>query len=426
MPAPAARYHALDALRGFAMLLGVVLHAAVPYLTLPVPFWPVQETRGSNAFDLFLFTVHDFRMQVFFLMAGFFGALLYARYGLGGTIWHRLKRIALPLALGVVTILPALLAVSVYAAASEGPAWLPVPSGNPELTTAIAAGESPGRVTALYFTTGEFLYLIVPAHMWFLWYLLLCFAFVLPLAWTGDRFRQTTLGCRWDVAARWLFVSRARWLILGAVTYPVLLLMDKPVGPDTPLSWVPIWHLLGYYFLFFAVGWTLYRHRDLLGRFARGWGGALLVANLLVMPSILGLLGSLPNPTDPEPLRHPLSALLVLYTWLMVGGLLGLFLRILSAERAWVRWLADSAYWCYLASLPPVVLFQHLIVNWDVPVIVKFLVVSAATTAFVLVTYQYCVRYTWVGRLLNGPRERPARAPVMRAEVVSASGAASA
>ena len=42
MAAPADRYHALDALRGFAMLLGVLLHAALPYTAMRVPFWPVQ------------------------------------------------------------------------------------------------------------------------------------------------------------------------------------------------------------------------------------------------------------------------------------------------------------------------------------------------------------------------------------------------
>ena len=100
------------------MFLGVLLHAAIPYVTISVPFWPVQDARGHPAFDLFLFAVHDFRMQVFFLLAGFFGALLYARYGLGRTAWHRFKRIALPLVLGMATVQPATQAALIYAAAS--------------------------------------------------------------------------------------------------------------------------------------------------------------------------------------------------------------------------------------------------------------------------------------------------------------------
>jgi peptidoglycan/LPS O-acetylase OafA/YrhL len=408
---PGDRYHALDALRGFAMLLGVLLHAAVPYTTIPIPFWPVQDARGTLGIDLFLFAVHDFRMQVFFLLAGFFGALLYSRYGLLGTATHRLRRIALPLALAMVTIQPLVQAVFVFAATSTGRVPVTGAQASPLLESARASGETPGRLTVVYFTTGEFLKHMIPVHMWFLWYLLLCFVVMLPLARLADRLRDRPAGRRWDGTARWLLTSRWRWPVLAAATYPLLLLMAMPVGPDTPLGWKPLGHLLAYYFVFFALGWTLYRHRDLFNRFARGWLGALLFANLLVLPTALGLLGSLPNPAQAGALAYPLHAVLGLYTWLMVGGLIGLFLRVLSTERAWVRWLADSAYWCYLASLPPVIVFQFLVVDWEVPAVVKFLVVSAATTALVLTTYWLFVRYTWVGGLLNGPRERPGRPP---------------
>jgi glucan biosynthesis protein C len=424
-PAPAGRYHALDALRGFAMLLGVLLHAAIPYTATRVPFWPVRDTHRSVAFDVVLLAVHDFRMQVFFLLAGFFGALLYARYGLRRTALHRLKRIAVPLALAMVTIQPALQAVGVYAVAATSPAGLAESAESATLAAAASAGEPPGRLTALYFTTGEFLNRMIPAHLWFLWYLLLCFGLMLPLAWLADRLRDRPAGRLWDAAARWLLGSRLRWFVLAGLTYPILLLMDKPAGPDTPLSWKPIWHLLGYYFLFFTVGWTLYRHCDALTKFAAGWWRSLLVANLVVFPAALFLLGRIQNPseagaTDVQALRHSLNALLGLYTWLMIGGLVGGFLRYLAAERTWVRWLADSAYWCYLVSLPPVVAIQFVAADWEAPAGVKFLTVSAGTLATALVTYRLFVRHTWIGRLLNGSRTRPAEREVAGRPVVLA------
>ena len=134
------------------------------------------------------------------------------------------------------------------------------------------------------------------------------------------------------------------------------------------------------------------------------------------MPAALVLLGLSLNAADAGQVRYALPAALALYTWLMVGGLLGLFLRYLSTERAWVRWLADSAYWCYVASLPPAVAFQYLVIDWTMPAAGKLLVVFVATTATVLVSYRLFVRYTWIGRLLNGPRlkaghGRPRTAP---------------
>ncbi|HJZ93347.1 MAG TPA: acyltransferase family protein [Gemmataceae bacterium] len=420
------RYHGLDALRGFAMFLGVVLHAAIPYLHNPVPFWPVRDDHGSPLFDVFLLAVHDFRMQVFFLLAGFFGALLYARHGIGGTARHRLKRIALPFALAMVTIQPALQAVTVYAASAayrENPAHVYGPPGFAEV---LAAGDSPIGAVAHHFLSGSFLRYMVPAHLWFLWYLLIFFAVMLPLARVADRLRDRTPGRWWDIVTRRLFQSPLRWLLLAGVTWFLLLPMTGPGGIDTQLGWVPNVPLLVYYFLFFVVGWTLYRHRDQLTRFAAGWRFALVVGNLIVFPVGLVAFGVSNNPGEAGVVHvrtwHQVSlAALGLYTWLMVGGLLGLFLRHLSGERAWVRWLADSSYWCYLASVPPVILFQYAIVTWDVPAVVKFAAVTAATTAVLLASYHWLVRYSWIGRLLNGPRERQTRdAPAFASSAIPA------
>jgi peptidoglycan/LPS O-acetylase OafA/YrhL len=409
MTPPPDRYHALDALRGFAMLLGVLLHAAIPYVMQPVPFWPVQDDRGHPVFDLFLVAIHEFRMQAFFLLAGFFGALLYARYGLGRTARHRLKRIALPLALGMLTIQPATQAVSVYAFAATERTAFESPGGPPILASSTVRPSTPTEAVVEHFRSGAFLRLMIPLHLWFLWYLLIFFAVLLPLAWVADRFRDRPAGRAWDAAARWLLRSRVRWLMLATLTWILLVPMAGPAGPDTPLGWVPTLPLLGYYFLFVLVGWTLYRHRDLLASFAGGWRPGLVLANAIVLPMALVALYLSVHPheagtTDGESFLRISQAAQALYTWLMVGGLVGLFLHWLSRERAWVRWLADSAYWCYLASLPPIILLQYLLIGWEAPSVVKCFVVTTATLAVLLATYRWCVRYTWIGRLLNGPR----------------------
>ena len=102
---PRRRLHDLDALRGFAMLLGIGLHASLAFF--PAAWWVQDRTSGFDGlFDEFLWAVHGFRMPVFFLMSGFFTALLWRRRGLGALLNHRLRRVALPLLIGLFTIVP--------------------------------------------------------------------------------------------------------------------------------------------------------------------------------------------------------------------------------------------------------------------------------------------------------------------------------
>lgn len=105
-PQPHSRWHDLDALRAFAMLLGIALHASLSFFPW---VWPVQDDTSSieGPFDEFFHAVHGFRMPLFFLLSGFFTALLWRRKGLTNLLGQRIKRIALPLAIGMVTIVPA-------------------------------------------------------------------------------------------------------------------------------------------------------------------------------------------------------------------------------------------------------------------------------------------------------------------------------
>ncbi|HMK02375.1 MAG TPA: hypothetical protein VK552_23890, partial [Reyranella sp.] len=82
MIAPTAtpsRYHALDALRAAMMFLGIYLHATVAYS--PVGGWPYKPAQLTTALDFSVGLIHVFRMPVFYVMAGFFAALLLQRYG---------------------------------------------------------------------------------------------------------------------------------------------------------------------------------------------------------------------------------------------------------------------------------------------------------------------------------------------------------
>ena len=61
------RLQGLDALRGTALLLGVVLHASMSYF--PVTIWIAPDTDNSPVASALFFAIHLFRMSSFFLIA---------------------------------------------------------------------------------------------------------------------------------------------------------------------------------------------------------------------------------------------------------------------------------------------------------------------------------------------------------------------
>jgi peptidoglycan/LPS O-acetylase OafA/YrhL len=93
----------LDALRGFAMALGIVVHASLSFFKSA---WPVHDARPSGLMPLVFLVIHGFRMPLFFLLSGYFTMLVYRRRGLKSLLEQRFARIAVPLVLAMATIGP--------------------------------------------------------------------------------------------------------------------------------------------------------------------------------------------------------------------------------------------------------------------------------------------------------------------------------
>ena len=105
-PRSIERRHDLDALRAFAMLLGIVLHGALAFIP---GAWAVTDASvegDGEWYAILVSAIHGFRMPVFFLMSGFFTAMLWRQRGLRALVTHRARRVLLPLALAMVVVIP--------------------------------------------------------------------------------------------------------------------------------------------------------------------------------------------------------------------------------------------------------------------------------------------------------------------------------
>ncbi|MHC5021817.1 MAG: acyltransferase family protein, partial [Planctomycetota bacterium] len=372
--------HDLDALRAFAMLLGIALHAALSFMEVP---WLVHDRSQHWALALFVVLVHVFRMPLFFLLSGFFTAMLWRRRGLAELLTHRARRVLLPFVLAMATIGPLML-------------WI--------------AHLAESRGVAVHGWWGWLAEFPVFAHLWFLWFLCwLVVAFALAVR-VGR-----ALGL--SAPPRWVTVSPLAWCWIVPVTLvPQWWMHDGGLtvgfGAELSAGVIPIPHVFAFYAVFFFFGAAYFLADDSEGRLGRWWWAQLGAAVCVVFPFALGYGLHAPElPAFGSPVaRHAVAAVLeVVCTWLLVIGSLGLCRRLLFArERPWVRYISDSSYWLYLAHLPLVVAGQLVVRDWTAPAVAKFALLLAVCTPLLLASYHWGVRYTWIGRLLNGPRVRPA------------------
>ena len=513
----------LDALRGFAMLLGIALHASLSFFAFP---WPVHDTRHSDLLPLFLVAVHGFRMPLFFLLSGYFTMLVYRRRGLKSLLEQRVTRILLPLVIAVATIVPLDTALKAFAhrtirpepavaeilsgdeaavrrrLATEGAAGIkdafygrtPLPwatmHGDPAIVATVldaggdvnerdGSGNTPLHVVA-YFgrnAAGRVLLerggdprarnvvgrlpaaaMMLPAdvaaefaplvgldtlgvddvllgrarlrevlptgpnaegtegglldrltlawsrvlsseplrlrvgswslhlvqtnvfdHLWFLWFLCWLVALFALFAVTGL-----------------LPSGRRRWWLVAASCLPQAVMgmsLAGGYGPDTSLGLLPKPHVLGFYACFFFFGVATFAAEGLGTRLGGRWKILLPAAAVLLAAGIATM-------ND----RLLATVLQPAYAWTMSLGLIGVFHRFFRNPSPTVSWLADASYWMYLVHVPLVMVAQLLVREWPLPAVLKFFYILGLVTPLLLASYRWCVRFTVIGSLLNGPR----------------------
>lgn len=520
------------------MLLGIVLHVALSFTAVP---WVVRDSQQGDFYYVLFAAIHGFRMPLFFMLSGFFTAMLWRKRGLASLVKHRLKRIFLPLFIGCLTIIPAMWAVSyfvsqpspagdersaIFAAVVEGdiegvraqlqnpdldinafdpssgssPLCTSVFIGRTEITELLVAsgadvnlpnrdkatplhiaafmarprhaailleaganvnaadgtGSLPKDMLTIDFGTTNFLasslgvpldeqavlsgrkaiaeqfgesaylgsgengkqaadlaalkgllfQLPVFMHLWFLSFLCwLVLAFVV--------YTTVAKAVRIEMLPSWLSRSPLSLVWLIPITMLPQLWMDpSSFGPDASVGLLPIPSVFLYYAIFFFFGAVYWDMEDRQGQLGRWWQVSLPVALLIVFPIgldlVSGTFGIIPRFENASTNALVGNLLQATFAWLMTFGSIGLFRQLFSQESRTLRYISDSSYWLYLVHLPLVILAQWLVRDLPLPAIVKFAGMTIGISALLMLAYAYGVRYTFIGRMLNGPRTRRA------------------
>lgn len=395
-PAGAGRRGELDALRGLVVLGLVFFHAALVFS--PDDDFYVKNGQTTHAVTVLAGFGVVWAMPMLFLVAGLGARYSVSRRGAGGFARERLLRLGVPLVFGTLVLCPL-------------PQWLRLRAADPGhhesywrfwprfLTVRPDLADFPFVLEGDHFETG---------HLWFV-VLLLTFCLLLaPVA-----ARLTTGAGRVAAALR----RRPVLLLLPALP---LAAVNALLGMEEEYAGWNRWA----YLLFFLCGYTLAddtRTREALRR-------AAVPVGLLGLALFAGTAPGFVAGDDPFTAWTPFAlftrALFGAAGWCWVVAILGLLDRprprttrprpegkdTPTRRATALRYVALAALPLYVLHQPVVVAFAYGVVGWSVPAAVKYAVIVAASSAVILIGYEYGVRRTALTRFLFGMRT-PARLP---------------
>ncbi len=411
------RLHYMDTLRAVAMFLGLVLHAGVVFA-----HWTIDDARqhveSSMTLHYVLELIHVFRMELFFLVAGFFSLMLCRSKGTRAYVKNRVQRIVVPFILCVAFLLP-WIAADFYLGQ--------IHAREDFLSQYLSFFSDPSYIFTEPGPTGNWLW-----HFWFLHLLIYFITGFILVKYIWSRLKIFHRLSEWLIT---ILKGRYALFVLVLITYPILLF--SPPWTDVPGIGTSL-DILFYYGHFFFLGVLFFKDTKILDAFERQTKYHLIpcLAGLVILiplidrillsaqPEILlqnysffasqaanaDLIGTIPllqNPFNLSSLKAPLEwhlmCLLRAYTtWCGIVFFIVLFKKYFNQQSALGRYAADASYFIYLIHFPIQLSMSYSLRDHISSPILAFWICLIVSTLICLLLYHFTCRSTWLGRLLSG------------------------
>lgn len=385
-----SRVHYMDNLRAFAMLLGVFFHAALAYGPALQEVWLPASANNAAYMDFFAFFSHAWRMPLFFIIAGFFAALINEKRGLAALAKNRLLRVTLPFIIFLPLVIISIVMIIGWAISN-------VESMSPMLGMVAFMSQNPDAPPPPASTT----------HLWFLYQL--TFFYVLSIGYLAlaKRFNFPRFSCLSYASNKPLLFL----LIAPLLLVPALLTQHAPI--PAPEQFIPQLWSFAYFGVFFVFGWALFSKITLLDKlqpymiFSLLVGITCYIVFYALIPKSLSMQEAMTIMSAPPAIDANQIILSLLQAYIAMHVCIAALLigrRYFNKQSKVVRMISDSSYWIYIVHLPLLWFIQFVLLDYDWPMLVEFFVSTITTITIGFVSYLIFVRWTPVGWLLNGKK----------------------
>jgi glucan biosynthesis protein C len=368
------RLHYIDWLRALAVMMLVFMHTATIFTVNGGSVVKGPPNTGIVAVSNFF---GEFLMPLMFFIAGASVWLALGQRSTGRFLGERVKRLLVPLAFGIVAVLPIL---SYLYAVNRG-----------------------GYQGSFF---GNYLPMLAHfpfGHLWFILYLFVFSAVTLPLF----LYLRTPKGSRFTARLGSL-CQRRGGLILFFVPLTLVEVARQLMGSND--SDAARFLLIAYFiygFLAFSdarIGQSIERNRRV--------ALALAVPIMAARVSLVVAYGLSEGAAMQAWMYGVLGPLSMVNSTFAIVAILGYGKRFLNSDSRALRYLSQASYPFYILHLVPVTVIAYFVLGWHLGAVASYFIIVPASFAATFLLYEVVVRRTGVTRFLFGLKQpRKARRP---------------
>ncbi len=236
-------------------------------------------------------------------------------------------------------------------------------------------------------------------HLWFLLMLFLFSLMTLPL------FRYLKQANGASVVSQKLPLLQGETFLVVAVVCTGIIealvnLQPDGVGMRVLGGWSPFTYLVG----FFLFGYLLALNQEALSSFERNRTRTLLLGLCTTLMYLVLVVGY-----GYSSYSIPFSFLRALNSWLWLATILGFGKRYLNFHNTLLAEANQAVLPFYILHLPVIVIIAFFLITWDIPVLLKYLVLASLSFVIIIGLYQGVIRCLPLLRFVFGMKAKGKR-----------------